>query len=129
MNRFKKKEKEEKKLEGRRSSFYGRTLLRFLNGAFLTREEVVSRIPYFFFLALLMTCYIGYGYYTEKTVKELYRVRKEMKELRAEYITTKSKLMFKGKRSEVVKATKPLGLKESTKPPEKIVVERKAPQE
>jgi hypothetical protein len=34
--------------------------------------------------------------------------------------------MFKSKRSEVVEATEELGLKESTEPPEKIVVEQKA---
>lgn len=128
MNRYKKEEERTEKRDRRAATpSLGRTVLRFLNGAFLTREEVIRRLPYFFFLAFLLTCYIGYGYYTQKTVKELYRVRKEIKELRAEYITTKSKLMFKSKRSEVVKATKPLGLKESTKPPEKIVVDRKEP--
>lgn len=127
MNGYNKKEEGAEKHKRDANPSLGRTLLRFLNGAFLTREEVIARLPYFFFLAFLLTCYIGYGYYTEKTVKELYRVRKEMKELRAEYITTKSKLMFKSKRSEVVEATEALGLKESTKPPEKIVVDRKEP--
>jgi Tfp pilus assembly protein PilO len=85
----------------------------------------LARLPYFFFLAFLMVCYIGYGYYTQKTMKELYRVREEVEELRSEYITTKSELMFKSKRSEVVEATKRIGLEESTEPPEKIVVEQK----
>jgi hypothetical protein len=126
MNRYKgaediKDESEEKKETGS----LGRSLVRFLNGSFLTREEVLARLPYFFFLAFLMVCYIGYGYYTQKTMKELYRVREEVEELRSEYITTKSELMFKSKRSEVVEATKRIGLEESTEPPEKIVVEQK----
>ena len=128
MNRYKENissEGEEERVESGKGSSFGKVLLRFLNGNFLTREEVLGRLPYFFFLAFLLICYIGYGYYTEKTVKELYEVREEVKELRSEYITTKSELMFKSKRSEVVEATEPLGLKESTQPPEKIVVERK----
>lgn len=106
-----------------KGSSLGRGMVRFLNGAFLTREEVLSKLPYFFFLAFLMICYIGYGYYAQKTMKELYGVREEVKELRSEYITTKSKLMFRSKRSEVVEATEKIGLEESTEPPEKIVID------
>ncbi len=126
MNRYRSEIKGEQTPKGERgTSSFGRALVRFLNGNFLSREEVIARLPYFFFLAFLMICYIAYGYYTEKTVKELYKVRGEVKELRSEYITTKSELMFKSKRSEVVQATEPLGLKESTEPPEKIVIEQK----
>lgn len=124
MNRFREEHNEEVRGKSGGRGF-PKTLVRFLNGTFLTRQGVLSNLPYFFFLAFLLTCYIAYGYYTERTVKELYRVRKEMKELRSEYITTKSELMFKSKRSEVVEATERLGLKESTEPPEKIVVEER----
>lgn len=121
MNRLKKGSDKE---EGKERRSFGRGLVRFLNGGFLSRDEVVAQLPYFFFLAFLMTCYIGYGYYTEKTVKELYRVRKDLKELRSEYITTKSRLMFRSKRSEVVEATEGMGLRESTEPPEKILIRK-----
>lgn len=122
MNRY--KEDNDKKEGAPRRSSLGKGLVRFLNGGFLSRNEVVARLPYFFFLAFLLTCYIGYGYYTEKTVKELYRTRKDLKELRSEYITTKSRLMFRSKRSEVVKATEGMGLRESTDPPEKILIRK-----
>jgi hypothetical protein len=43
-----------------------------------------------------------------------------MKELRYNYITTKSQLMFLSKQSEVSKRIKPTGLKEATKPAFKL---------
>lgn len=125
MNRYKEEKKEPKGKADREGNSLTKGLIRFLNGTFLTREEVLARLPYFFFLAFLMIFYIGYGYYTQKTMKELYKVREEVEELRSEYITIKSDLMFKSKRSEVVEATEKIGLKESTEPPEKIVVEQK----
>ena len=47
----------------------------------------------------------------------------QLKELRSEYISTKSDLMFASKQSQVAKATEALGLKESIVPPFKIEVD------
>lgn len=102
-----------------------RTFAGLLNGNFLTREDVIKHLPFLFFMAFLMIVYIGYGYYVEKTVKELYRVEAELKELKSEYITTKSELMYRSKQSQVAELTSELGIFEATAPPKKIVVEEK----
>ena len=47
-----------------------------------------------------------------------------MKEKRAEYISTKSKLMYYSNQSEVAKALELYQIKESTRPPFKIVVQQ-----
>jgi hypothetical protein len=46
-----------------------------------------------------------------------------MKELRSEFISTKSDLMFVSRQSEVAKAAEKLGLKEPIAPPIKISVD------
>ncbi len=113
------RQKNKKTIPTRKAS---RFLLKMLNGDLLTRQNVIRQLPFLLFLTGLAVAYVGYGYYNEQTVKDIHTLRKEVKALRSAYITTKSELMFKSKRSEVVEATKPLGLKESTKPPKKIVI-------
>jgi len=58
-------------------------------------------------------------------VRDLYKVGNELKELRSEYITLKSDLNYKSKQSQVAQATEILGIKESTIPPTKIVVDER----
>ena len=68
--------------------------------------------------------YIANGYFAESAIRSIDRTGNQLKELRSEYITTKSDLMYESKQSQVAKALaeKELGLKESVLPPEKIVV-------
>ena len=61
------------------------------------------------------------GYYAEQTVRKINKVTNELKELKSEYITSKSELMFISKQSEVAKLSVKLGIKESVTPPKKIV--------
>jgi hypothetical protein len=51
------------------------------------------------------------------------KVSNQLKELRSEYISTKSELMFASKQSEVAKSALELGLSEPVVPPIKIEVD------
>ncbi|HEX2616545.1 MAG TPA: FtsL-like putative cell division protein, partial [Flavobacteriales bacterium] len=84
-----KKEKPAKKGGG---SAVPRALIGVLNGSFLTKEKVVRNMPFLLYVAGLMLCYIAYGYWTERTVRELDRTNSELKEMRSEYITVRSHL-------------------------------------
>jgi cell division protein FtsL len=86
----------------------------------LNYHWIVRNIPFFLFLSLLAVVYIYNGHYAEKTIKNINRTARELKELQYEYKTVKSELMFKSKQSEVVKAVEPLGLKVLLQPPAKI---------
>lgn len=98
-----------------------------MNGNILTREEVLKHLPFLLFLAGLCLVYIANGYFAEGAIRNIDKVGNQLKELRSEYITTKSDLMFESKQSQVAKALaeKQLGLTESVLPPEKIVVAAK----
>ncbi len=69
------------------------------------------------FLAMLAVVYIYNGHYADKTIRNINRTEKEVKELKYEYIAVKSEVMFQSKPSELVKAVEPLGLKELVQSP------------
>ncbi len=93
----------------------------FLGGDYLSREWVTGNLSYILYVALLAMIYIANTYYTEKKFKAIERTKNELKELRYEYITTKSILMFQGRQSEISKRAVTLGLKEAKMPPYKIL--------
>jgi cell division protein FtsL len=83
----------------------------------LNYQWIVKNIPFFLFLAVLAVIYIYNGHYADKTVRNINKVSRELKELQYEYKTLKSEVMFRSKQSELAKAVEPLGLKELTRPP------------
>lgn len=99
-------------------------IINIISGNIFTKEEVMRHLPYVLFLAFIALLYIANGYYAEDAVRKLNKEGTELKELRSEYITTKSDLMHLSKQSEVAgMAEKKIpGLKESLVPPKKIIV-------
>jgi hypothetical protein len=83
---------------------------------------IVRIMPYIFFLTLLALIYIGNIYYAERTIRDMDRTERELKELRSEYITGKSELMYRSKLSEVAVAIEPRAIRESVVAPKKIIV-------
>ena len=84
----------------------------------------VQYVPKIMFVMILGLLYIGNTHYAEKTVRKINNVQSEVEDLRADYTTLKSDLMFSSKQSEVAKKVKQYGLEESLTPPNKIVVEK-----
>ena len=91
-------------------------------GFTINMGSVVRQIPFIFFLALMAILYIANTYYAEKTIREINQTKKDLKDLRAEYIYTKSELMFSSRQSEISKMVSEMEIKESTVPPRKIPV-------
>ena len=78
----------------------------------LNYQAVVKQVPFFLFLATLAVIYIYNGHYADKTIRNINRTGKQVKELQYQYIDAKSKVMGQSKQSEMIKAVEPLGLKE-----------------
>lgn len=123
MNKFREIPKEEPVKKAKSKSKTGQYMLSILSGSFLTREETLKLIPFVLFLFTMAILYIANGYYAEEKVREMSQITNELKELRSEYITSKSDLMFISKQSEVAKAALKLDIKESVVPPKKILIE------
>lgn len=79
---------------------------------------IVRHLSFIAFIVLLLVLYIANGHWADKQIRNINKAAVELKELRYEYLTIKSELMFKGKLSEIVQITsKSIGLKEITEPP------------
>ncbi|MGC4037303.1 MAG: FtsL-like putative cell division protein [Chitinophagaceae bacterium] len=83
----------------------------------LNYQSVVKQIPFFLFLTALAVLYIYNGHYADKTIRDINKTSKDVKELQYEYKTVKSEVMFRSQQSELAKAVEPLGLKELTTTP------------
>jgi len=83
----------------------------------LSYRWIVKNIPFFLFMAVLAVIYIYNGHSADKTVRQMTRVNRELKELQYEYKTLKSEVMFRSKQSELARAVEPFGLKELLQPP------------
>jgi hypothetical protein len=84
----------------------------------------VQYLPKILFVMVLSLIYIGNTHYAEKTVRKINNMQAEVEDLRADYTTMKSDLMFASKQSEVALKVKAYGLKESLTPPYKVVVKK-----
>ena len=118
-NRFKEETKTKPKAK---ASAVKSKISAFITGKILIQTDVLKHAPFFIFLFVIALIYIGNGYYAEDSVRRAQGLENELKELRSEYIYTKSELMFSSKQSEVAQVVGELGLKESVVPPKKIVI-------
>ena len=107
----------------RRRGLLAKALSAVFSGTFLTNERTLQHLPFIIFLAIAAIFYIGNGYYADGKIREVNKISNQLKELRSEYISTKSELMFASKQSEVAKAVESEGLKEPVIPPIKIEVD------
>jgi cell division protein FtsL len=83
----------------------------------------VKYLPKILFIMMLGLLYISNTHHAEKTVRRIDQVQSEVEDLRADYTTLKSDLMFASKQSEVARKVKSMGLIESLNPPTKVVIE------
>jgi len=83
----------------------------------LNYRWMVRNFPYFLFLSALAVLYIYNGHYADKTVRNINKVNRELKELQYEYKTLKADVMFRSKQSELAKSVEIFGLKEAVSVP------------
>lgn len=106
----------------------GFTFKGLLDGSWLTNMGVMEHLPYILFLVTLAGVYITNRYNAEKVVREISQLRTEVKDKRAEQLTTASELMdlSKPSRIEQLSIEKGLMLKTPEKPP--YIIEAKKEQ-
>ena len=75
------------------------------------------------FLGLLGMLYIGNMHMAEKSIRDIDKIGKEVKELSWDYKTAKADMAFKSTLTEVQKRADTLGIKESIDPPQKLKIE------
>lgn len=107
----------------KRSSRPARRLIKMVNVfGVLDRNQIVHAMPFILFVTMLIIGYIANSYYAERVIREIDKTKTELKEKRAEYISTKSMLMNNSRQSQVAGALESVNIKETTEPPKMIIV-------
>ncbi|MCX6332771.1 MAG: FtsL-like putative cell division protein [Bacteroidia bacterium] len=117
----------EKKVDNSKKVKTGSFLKELLSGSMVTEKIILKNLWYVLLLTLLAAIYIGNRFHAEKVTREMTRLQREVKELRAESLSTSADLMYLSRQSEVYKLVKEKGLnlEELKTPPYKLLVDKK----
>lgn len=92
---------------------------------FISKEGLTKLLPPLIMGVAVMTVYISLSHFHVKSLKVREDLRKELNELRSEYISAKSYLMKRSNQSEVAHRLEAEGVKELRTPPNIIEKEGK----
>ena len=98
-----------------------------LSGSMISEKIILKNLGYVSLITLLAAIYIGNRFHAEKLTRETTRLQKEVKDLRAEALSTSADLMYVSRQSEVYRLVreKGLNLEELKTPPYKLLVSKK----
>lgn len=98
-----------------------------LSGSMVSEKIILKNLGYVALVTLLLAVYIGNRFHAEKITRETSRLQREVKDLRAEALSTSADLMYVSRQSEVIRLVRDngLNLEELKAPPYKLLVSRK----
>ena len=115
--------KENNKKQAKTGSF----MKELLSGSMVSEKIILKNFGYVSLVTLLAAIYIGNRFHAEKITRETTKLQREVKDLRAEALSTSADLMSVSKQSEVFRLVreKGLNLEELKTPPYKLLVNKK----
>jgi cell division protein FtsL len=118
---------EENKENNKKQLKTGSFIKELLSGSMVSEKIILNNLGYISLIALLAAFYIGNRFHAEKVTRETTRLQREVKDLRAESLSTSADLMYLSKQSEVYTMVreKGLNLEELKTPPYKLLVDKK----
>jgi len=98
-----------------------------LSGSMISEKIILKNLGYVSLITLLAAIYIGNRFHAEKLTRVTTRLQREVKDLRAEALSTSADLMYISRQSEVYRLVreKGLNLEELKTPPYKLLVTNK----
>jgi len=104
----------------------GSFMKELLSGSMVTDRIVFRNFGYILLLTLLGAMYIGNRFHAEKITREATRLSREVRDLRAESLSTSADLIYVSRQSEVFRLVreKGLGLEELKSPPFRLIVDK-----
>jgi Bacteriodetes cell division protein (FtsL-like) len=116
-------EREEKEKKPKSGSF----VKELLSGSMVSDKIVLKNFWYLLMLTMLGALYIANRFNAEKITRETSRLTREVRDLKAESLSTSASLMMASKQSEVYRMVRErgLGLEELKVPPYKLIVDNK----
>jgi cell division protein FtsL len=118
---------EENKENNKKQLKTGSFIKELLSGSMVSEKIILKNLGYVSLITLLAAFYIGNKFHAEKVTRETSRLQREVKDLRAESLSTSADLMYLSKQSEVYTMVreKGLNLQELKTPPYKLLVDKK----
>jgi len=99
----------------KKDSRFGKTVKDVLGGDLLS-AGTFKFLRFLILLTVLAFIYIANNYYAENNIRKINKLRKEIKELRYEYINVKTKLLQIEKQSQIAKKLEKRGIKKNNQP-------------
>jgi hypothetical protein len=98
-----------------------------LSGSMISEKIILKNLGYVSLITLLAAIYIGNRFHAEKITRETGKLQREVKDLKAESLSTSADLMYISRQSEVYRLVreKGLNLEELKTPPYKLLVNKK----
>lgn len=117
----------DQKEEKTRNVSTGSLLKELMSGSMVTDKIILKNLVYLLMLTLLGAIYIANRFHAERITRESAKLQREVKDLRAESLSTSADLMFASKQSEVFRLVRErdLKLEELREPPFKLIVDNK----
>jgi Bacteriodetes cell division protein (FtsL-like) len=115
------------KENGKKQINPGSFIKELLSGSMVSEKIILKNLGYISLITFLTAVYIGNRFHAEKITRESTRLQREVKDLRAESLSTSAALMEISKQSEVFSLVreKGLNLEELKTPPFKLLVSKK----
>ncbi|MBP3943237.1 hypothetical protein J5U18_06635 [Sphingobacteriaceae bacterium WQ 2009] len=88
----------------------------------ISSNSIMNYMPFLAFVAFLMILYISNRHLAERTIRNIDRLGRDVKELSWDYKSLSAELMKQSTQTEIAKRVDSLQLKERTQPPIKIEV-------
>lgn len=97
-----------------------------LSGSIVSEKIILSNLGYITLVTFLLAFYIANRFHAEKITRETTKLQREVKDMRAEALSTSADLMFLSRQSEVYRLVreKGLNLEELKTPPYKLIVSK-----
>ena len=89
-------------------------------GSLFNSQWITSNMNFFLFLSFLAIIYIANGHWADKTIRNIDKTKRELRDLQFEYKTVKAELMHKTEESQILKVAEPLGSKISNEVPQHL---------
>lgn len=98
-----------------------------LSGSMISEKIILKNLGYVSLITILAALYIGNRFNAEKVTRETGRLQREVKDMKAESLSTSADLMYVSRQSEVYRLVREKGLKleELKTPPYKLLVSKK----
>lgn len=130
MNRYKEIKKEEpaanrgkakKEKKQRKPSRVARSFADVLNGNVLTKDYVITNLPFIGFLTGIMLIYIGMGYYADRNARKIEKIEAEILEANSEMVSLKTELNMISNPAQIADSTRSMGLVETRDFPPRVI--------